>query len=88
VKIRGKQYYLWRAVDQDGEVVDVFLQKRRDGKAAKRFFKRLLKNHKGEPRKIVTDKLRSYGVAHRELGMRRFKSAYQAQRFLSAHAAV
>ena len=55
VKIQGKQQYLWRAVDQDGEVVDVFLQKRRDGKAAKRFFKRLLKNHEGEPRKIVTD---------------------------------
>lgn len=67
VKIRGKQHYLWRAVDQDGEVVDVFLQKRRDGKAAKRFFKRLLHKYKGEPRKIVTDKLRSYGVAHREL---------------------
>ena len=54
-------------MDQDGEVVDVFLQKRRDGKAAMRFFKRLLGKHKGEPRKIVTDKLRSYGVAHREL---------------------
>jgi putative transposase len=68
VKIGGKQQqYLWRAVDQDGEVVDVFLQARRDGKAAKRFFKRLLKVHHGEPRKIVTDKLRSYGVAHREL---------------------
>ena len=67
VKIQGRQQYLWRAVDQDGEVVDVFLQARRDGKAAKHFFKRLLKNHKGEPRKIVTDKLRSYGVAHREL---------------------
>ena len=67
VKIQGRQQYLWRAVDQDGEVVDVFLQARRDGKAAKRFFKRLLKNHTGELRKIVTDKLRSYGVAHREL---------------------
>ena len=67
VKIGGKQHYLWRAVDQDGEVVDVFLQVRRDGNAAKRFFKRLLRNHGGEPRKIVTDKLRSYGVAHREL---------------------
>ena len=67
VKINGQQYYLWRAVDQDGEVVDVFLQARRDGKAAKRFFKRLIANHHGEPRKIVTDKLRSYGVAHREL---------------------
>jgi putative transposase len=67
VKIDGKQYYLWRAVDQDGEVVDVFLQKGRDGAAAKRFFKRLLVKHRSEPRKIVTDKLRSYGVAHREL---------------------
>ena len=67
VKIRGKQHYLWRAVDQDGEVVDVFLQVRRDGNAAKRFFKRLLKQHRGEPRKIVTDKLGSYRVAHREL---------------------
>ena len=67
VKIDGRQYYLWRAVDQDGEIVDIFLQRRRDGEAAKRFFKRLLKNNRGEPRKIVTDKLRSYGVAHREL---------------------
>jgi len=67
VKIDGRQHYLWRAVDQDGEIVDVFLQRRRDGKAAKRFFKRLLKVHRMEPRKIVTDKLRSYGVAHREL---------------------
>ena len=67
VRIDGKQHYLWRAVDQDGEVVDVFLQKRRDGAAAKRFFKRLLKTHQDEPRKIITDKLRSYGVAHREL---------------------
>ena len=67
VKISGKQHYLWRAVDQDGEVVDVFLQARRDGAAAKRFFKRLLRINQGEPRKIVTDKLRSYGVAHREI---------------------
>jgi len=67
VKINGKQHYLWRAVDQDGEVFDVFLQARRDGNAAKRFFRRLLRSHGGEPRKIVTDKLRSYGVAHREI---------------------
>ena len=66
-KIQGQQQYLWRAVDQDGEVVDVFLQARRDGKAAKRFFKRPLKNHHDEPRTIVTDELRSDGVAHREL---------------------
>ena len=61
VKIQGKQPYLWR------EVVDVFLQSRRDGVAAKRFFKRLIRSHGNEPRKIVTDKLRSYGAAHREL---------------------
>ena len=67
VKINGKQHYLWRAVDQDGEVVDVYLQARRDGAAAKRFFKRLLNSHGGQPRKIVTDILRSYGVAHKEL---------------------
>ena len=67
VKIKGKQHYLWRAVDQDGEVVDVYLQARRDGETAKRFFKRLLKSYGSEPRKIVTDKLRSYGIAHREL---------------------
>ena len=116
IQINGKQHYLWRAVDQDGDVVDVYLQARRDGAAAKRFFKRLLRNHGSEPRKIVTDKLRSYGVAHRELipeifhsikqyennraeqsheatrvrerGMRRFKSMTQAQRFVTAHAAV
>jgi putative transposase len=67
VKIQGQQHYLWRAVDQDGDVVDVYLQKKRDGAAAKRFFKRFLRNQGGEPRKIVTDKLRSYGVAHRDL---------------------
>jgi len=67
VKINGKQHYLWRAVDQDGEVVDVYLQAKRDGAAARRFFKRLLRSHGGEPGKIVTDKLRSYPVAHREI---------------------
>jgi putative transposase len=66
VKIGGKQHYLWRAVDQDGEVVDVYVQERRDTKAAKRFFLRFLRSG-GAPREIVTDKLRSYGVAHRSL---------------------
>jgi putative transposase len=50
VKINGQQQYLWRAVDQDGEVLDVFLQARRDGDAAKRFFKRLIRSSGGEPR--------------------------------------
>ncbi|MFQ3324476.1 MAG: putative transposase [Pseudomonadales bacterium] len=79
VKINGMQHYLWRTVDQEslpgersecfgyGEVVDVFLQSRVNAKAAKIFFKRLLKSNKGEPREIVTDKLRSYNVVHREL---------------------
>jgi len=67
VKINGKRHYLWRALDQDGEVVDVYLQAKRDGAAAKRFFRRLLRSHGGDPRKIVTDKLRSYGVAHLEM---------------------
>jgi putative transposase len=72
IQINGKQHYLWRAVDQDGEVVDVFLQAKRDGVAAKRFFRRLLCSHGGEPRKIVADKLRSYGVAHRGLRVSAF----------------
>jgi len=60
-------HYLWRAVDQDCDVIEVFLQKRRDSQAAKRFFKRLISSNKGRPRKIVTDKLGSYGVAHKEV---------------------
>ena len=54
-------------VDQEGEVVDVYLQARRDGTTAKRVFRRLVRSHGGDPRKMVTDKLRSYGVAHQEL---------------------
>jgi len=67
IQIDGKQHYLSRVVDQDGEVVDVYLKAKRDGAAAKRFFKRLLRSNGNEPRKIVTDKLRGYGVARREL---------------------
>lgn len=64
----GKQHYLWRAVDQDGEVVDVLLQTRRNTAAAMRFFKRILKSAGGSPRTIVTDKLRSYSAAQRKMG--------------------
>jgi putative transposase len=67
VKIKGKLHYLWWAVDQDGEVVDGYLQARRNGKAAKRLFRRLLKARDGEPGMVVTDKLRSYPVAHKKL---------------------
>ena len=90
VKINGKQHYLWRAVHQDGEVVDVYLQSRRDGAAAKRFFRRLLKSHGGEPRKIVTDRLRSYGVAHRELIPETIHSTqqYENNRAEQSHEAI
>ena len=57
------QHYLWRAVDQNGVVLDILVQARRDANAAKRFFRRLLKGLQYVPRVIVTDKLRSYGVA-------------------------
>jgi putative transposase len=67
VTIAGRRHYLWRAVDQDGDVVDVYLQACRDADAAKRFFGRLLRSHGTSPRKIVTDKLGSYGVARRAL---------------------
>src|ERR1700728_2701710 len=67
IRIQGTQHYLWRAVDQDGVVLDILVQPRRDAKAAKRFLKRLLKGLQYEPRVIVTDKLKSYGVAQREV---------------------
>src|ERR1051326_1235792 len=63
----GLQRYLWRAVDQDGVVLDILVQPRRDGKAAKRFFRRLLKDVQYVRRSVVTDELRSYGVARRHL---------------------
>ncbi|MFC0387190.1 IS6 family transposase [Muricoccus vinaceus] len=67
LRINGELFYLWRAVDQHGVVLDVLVQKRRNGTAAKRFFKRLLADLKYKPRKIITDGLRSYGVAQREI---------------------
>ncbi len=61
----GERYYLWRAVDQDGEVLDILVQKRRNTRAAKRFFRKLLKGLCYVPNALVTDKLRSYRAAHR-----------------------
>ena len=66
VLIQGQRYYLWRAIDQDGDVIDILLQKRRNGAAAKRFLYRLLKDQQEAPNRIVTDKLGSYRVAHRD----------------------
>jgi putative transposase len=116
VTIRGKLHYLWRAVDQDGDTIDILVQKRRNKRAAKRFFRKLLKGQCASPRRMVTDKLKSYSAAKREVmpsvphctdqyannrcelsheptrlrerQMRRFKSAGQAQRFLTVHGAV
>ncbi len=67
VKIQGQQLYLWRAVDQDGDVLEILVTKRRDKRAAKRFFRKILKNQGEVPWRLVTDKLRSYPAAHREV---------------------
>jgi putative transposase len=65
--IGGKRYYLWRTIDQDGDGIDILLQKRRNGRAAKHFFRKLLKGQQAVLNGVVTDKLGSYRVAHREL---------------------
>jgi putative transposase len=67
VKIAGEQVYLWRDVDQEGEVLDILVQKRRNAKAAKRFFRKLLKDLRYAPRRIITDKLASYDAAQAEV---------------------
>ncbi len=67
MKIGGERQYLWRAVEQDGDVLDILVQSRRDSKAAKRFMAKLMKKQCRVPRVLVTDKLKSCGVAHREL---------------------
>jgi putative transposase len=67
ISIAGRKHWLWRAVDQDGYVLDEIVQNRRDTKAAKRLLIRLLKKTGMPPRRIVTDKLRSYGAARRDI---------------------
>ena len=67
IRINGTLHYLWRAVDQHGNVLDVLVQSRRNAKAAKRFFRKLFKGLQYMPRVIITDKLASYQVAHREI---------------------
>jgi putative transposase len=67
VKINGEMHYLWRAVDQEGEVLESFVTKTRDKKAALAFMKKTLKRH-GSPAEITTDGLRSYKAAMTELG--------------------
>jgi putative transposase len=67
IKVNGVRQYLWRAVDQDGNVLDILVQSRRNTKAAKRFLAKLMKTQRRVPRVLVTDKLRSYAAAHRDL---------------------
>ena len=67
VSIQGKRQYLWRAVDQDGDVLDILVQSRKDKRAAKRFFGKLLKGQERTPLEVTTDKLRSYAAAKREM---------------------
>ena len=63
--IQGQRRYLWRAVDQDGDLLDILVQSRRDRRAAIRFFRKVLKRQGRLPRRLITDKLRSYSAAHR-----------------------
>ncbi|MGB5212666.1 MAG: IS6 family transposase, partial [Anderseniella sp.] len=68
VRINGEIHYLWRAVDHEGEVLESFVTKRRDRKAALKFFRKSMKRY-GQPHVIVTDKLRSYGAAMKAIGI-------------------
>jgi putative transposase len=102
LKISGRMVYLWRAVDAEGEVLDVLVQSKRNKHAALKLMRKLLKKYGFVPDQLVTDDLRSYAAAaqnnrvenshqptrRRERKMQRFKSPGSAQRFLSAHAAV
>ena len=77
IRIGGKLHYLWRAVDQHGTVLDILVQSRRNTKAAKRFFKKLLKGLQYVPRVVVTDKLKSYAAAKRKsAGVQHRQSRY------------
>jgi len=67
ITINGATHYLWRAVDQDGNVLDILVQSRRSKAAAKQFFRRLLKGLQYVPRVLITDKRASYGAAKREV---------------------
>ncbi|HAK57197.1 MAG: IS6 family transposase [SAR202 cluster bacterium] len=67
VMLQGRRQYLWRAVDQDGDVIDILVQSRRNRRAAIRLLRKLLKRQGGVPRRLITDKLGSYRAAHRSV---------------------
>jgi putative transposase len=87
IRIRGVLHDLWRAVDQNGVVLDILVQERRNGAAAKRFFKRLLHALRYKPRRLITDGLRSYAVARRAVlpGVRHRTSRYLNHRAENSH---
>ncbi len=85
--INGRRHYLWRAVDQDDNVLDILVQSRRNKHAAKKFFRKLLKGLQYVPRVIITDKLKSYGAAKREIlpGVEHRQSRYLNNRCENSH---
>ena len=87
LKINGRIHYLWRAVDQDGDVLDIMVQSRRDKRAAKKFFRKLLKGLRYVPRVIITDKLRSYSAATAEAlpSVEHHQQKYQNNRAENSH---
>ena len=87
IRIQGKQHYLWRAIDQDGHVLDILAQSRRNTKAATRFFRKLLRGLQHVPRVIVTDKLKSYAAAKRKIlpGVEHRQSRYLNNRVEVSH---
>ena len=87
LKINGRLHYLWRAVDQDGDVLDILVQCHRNKKAAKKFFRKLLKRLRYVPRVIVTDKLRSYSAAKAEVlpSVEHRQHKYQNNRAENSH---
>ena len=87
IRVQGQLHYLWRAVDQDGHLLDILVQSWRNARAAKRFFRKLLRDLQYVPRVIVTDKLRSYGAAKREIlpGVEHRQSRYLNNRAEVSH---
>src|SRR5215471_11799092 len=87
VTMNGKRHDLWRAVDQDDNVLDILVQSRRTKQAAKKFFRKLLKGLQYVPRVIITDKLQSYGTAKREIlpGVEHRQSRYLNNRCENSH---
>jgi putative transposase len=87
LKINGRLHYLWRAVDQDGDVLDILVQGRRDKKAAKKFFRKLLKGLRYVPRVLITDKLKSYSAAKAEVmpSVEHRQRKYQNNRAENSH---